>query len=122
MTGIPLQQDADPADVKQIIKCGLVHAAGIMLPSEDKADEVAQHLVDFGLRHHPELQNAWYMPHRVGAGWLEQGRGKWIAGEALGEPPVGWSNPQSDEIDEMISMLTPAQRQALAERLGAADD
>ena len=122
MTGIPLQQDADPADVKQIIKCGLVHAAGIMLPSEDKADEVAQHLVDFGLRHVPEAQRVWYVPPRAGAGWLEQGRGKWIAGETLGEPPVGWSNPQSDEIDEMISMLTPAQRLALAERLGAADD
>lgn len=120
--GIPLQQDADPKDPRQVVKCGLVKAAGIMLPSEEHADRLAAHLVAFGLRHHPELQTTWYKPFRPGAGWLEQGRGEWVDTEAPGQPPEWWSNPGSDEIDEMISMLTPAQRLALAERLGAADD
>lgn len=119
---IPLQSTA--TDEVEVIMAALVTPAPhvdapIIFGHVDDMRAVAQHLHDFGLRHHPEEQRIWYVPPRPDASILEAGAGRWVEGPAPGVAPeeAARAAEELDGVAALVAALSGEQRDALRRAL-----
>lgn len=106
---IPLQSQMDMDNPREHLLWALVSMGGkigapLLLP-RPMMEDLSAHLYACGFRHDPTAQQRWYHPPASDALW-EQSSGRWE------DRP-----PQGDEIDEVLTALSPAAREELRRRL-----
>lgn len=120
---IPLQSTA--TDEVEVIMAALVKPsaaadAPIIFGHPDELRAVAEHLHDYGLRHHADEQRIWYHPPSAEATIYEQAAGAW-----LDHPPVeGAAAPvgAGGGVSTLLAALSPEQRAELRDALAVVEE
>lgn len=115
MSGIPLQSNCDPNKPEEFALWAMVAEAGpsshaplIFPPAVNK--KRSEELWKKGFRHHPELQEIFYIPPHSDANFIEGAAGRWVDKDT-------YLTPQ--DTAPRIDGLTPAEMKVLRDELNS---
>lgn len=110
--GLPVQSEMDMERPEEHVLWALVKmnekVSAPMLMPRIALEEQSKHLFECGFRHHPDLQQKWYVPASPSASSWEAMSGEWVD-----HPP----EDQAGVARDAVARMSPAMREALKAEL-----